>query len=151
MATILNFRVNFLLVNCKIWKWSVCKIVQTQKGVNFTVSKTYPYITPSNDTNNLAVFAVCKNVILMTPFPAPGNTVWRYTVTNGHRTLKSHIKILHEQDIFHWENINVQSVTKDFLVLIIWMPTLPLSIRKSKEMKMSRIVCHSKSNFFYFF
>ena len=50
------------------------KIFQTQKWVNLTYPKTYPYMTRSIGTNNLAVPAVCKNFILMTPFPAPGKT-----------------------------------------------------------------------------
>ena len=49
-------------------------LFQTQKWVNLTSPKTYPYMTRSNGTNNLAVPAVCKNFILMTPFPAPGKT-----------------------------------------------------------------------------
>ena len=54
------------------------KIFQTQKGVNFTFSKTYPYMYLSNDTNNLAVLAVCKNFILMAPFSTPDITVGSY-------------------------------------------------------------------------
>ena len=75
MATILDFRVKFLLVNPKIHEILAHKIFQTQKWVNFTFPKTSPHMTLSNDTNHLAVPAVCKNFILMTPFLAPGNTV----------------------------------------------------------------------------
>ena len=77
MSTILYFIVKILLVNPKIHEILPHKIFQTQKWVNFTFPKTYPYMTLSNDTNNLAVPAVCKNFILMTPFPVPGNTVYR--------------------------------------------------------------------------
>ena len=52
------------------------KIFQTQKGVNFTLPKTYPYMTLSNNTNNLAVLAVCKNFIMMAHFLTPGITVY---------------------------------------------------------------------------
>ena len=76
MATILDFRVNLLLVNPKIHEILAHKIFQTQKWVNFTFPKTSPHMTLSNDTNHLAVPAVFKNFILMTPFLAPGNTVW---------------------------------------------------------------------------
>ena len=51
------------------------KIFQTQKGVNFTLPKTYPYMTLSNNTNNLAVLAVCKNFIMMAHFLTSGITV----------------------------------------------------------------------------
>ena len=51
------------------------KIFQTQKGVNFTFPKTYPYMSLSKDTNNLVVSAVCK-IFHRTPrFKAPANTV----------------------------------------------------------------------------
>ena len=75
MAPILDFIVNFLLVNSKIYKIMSHKIFQTQKGVNFTLPKTYPYMTLSNNTNNLAVLAVCKNIIMMAHFLTPGITV----------------------------------------------------------------------------
>ena len=75
MAPILDFIVNFLLVNSKIYKIMSHKIFQTQKGVNFTLPKTYPYMTLSNNTNNLAVLAVCKNFIMMAHFLTPGITV----------------------------------------------------------------------------
>ena len=78
MATILDFRVKFLLVNPKIHEILAHKIFQTQKWVNFTFPKTYPHMTLSKDTNNLAVPVVCKNFILMTPFLAPGNTVHQW-------------------------------------------------------------------------
>ena len=75
MAKSLDFRVKVLLVNTKILEMLPHKIFQTQKWVNLTFPKTYPYImTRSIGTNNLAVPAVCKNFILMTPFPAPGKT-----------------------------------------------------------------------------
>ena len=76
MATILNFRVNFLLVNWKIHEKLSNKMFQTQKGVNFTFPKTYPYMSLSNDTNNLAVSAVCKNFHPTPRFKAPANTVY---------------------------------------------------------------------------
>jgi hypothetical protein len=76
MAPILDFRVNFLLVNSKIYKIMFHKIFQTQKGVNLTLPKTYPYMTLSNNTNNLAVLAVCKNFIMMAHFLTPGITVY---------------------------------------------------------------------------
>ena len=44
MAPILDFIVNFLLVNSKIYKIMSHKIFQTQKGVNSTLPKTYPYM-----------------------------------------------------------------------------------------------------------
>ena len=59
------------------------KIFQTQKGVNFTLPKTYPYMTLSNNTNNLAVLAVCKNFIMMAHFLTPGITVSGRDSFNG--------------------------------------------------------------------
>ena len=58
------------------------KIFQTQKGVNFTLPKTYPYMTLSNNTNNLAVLAVCKNFIMMAHFLTPGITVRHWILPN---------------------------------------------------------------------
>jgi len=75
MAPILDFIVNFLLVNSKIYKIMSHKIFQTQKGVNFTLPKTYPYMILSNNTNDLAVLAVCKNFIMMAHFLTSGITV----------------------------------------------------------------------------
>ena len=77
MAPSLDFRVIFLLVNSKIHETMSHRIFQTQKGVNLTLPKTYPYMTLSDGTNNLAVLAVCKNFILMAPFWTPDITVER--------------------------------------------------------------------------
>ena len=74
MATSLDYRVKILFVNTKILEMLPHEIFQTQKWVNLTFPKTYPYMTRSNGTNNLAVPAVYKNFILITPFPAPGKT-----------------------------------------------------------------------------
>ena len=77
-----NFRFysKFLLVNSKIYKIMSHKIFQTQKGVNFTLPKTYPYMTLSNNTNNLTVLAVCKNFIMMAHFLTPGITVQLWAI-----------------------------------------------------------------------
>ena len=71
-----HFRVNILLVNSKIHETMPHRFFQTQRVVGGILlcqklAHTWPL---KNDTNNLAVL-VCKNFVLMSPYPTPDITV----------------------------------------------------------------------------
>ena len=78
------------------------KIFQTQKGVNFTFPKTYPYMSLSKDINDLAESAVCK-IFHRTPrFKAPANTVY-------YRSKSYFYSLAHESSSNRTENLDLKN------------------------------------------
>ena len=101
MTVILDLRANFLLVNYKFWKSTDCKNFQTQKGVKNNLPKTYPCMTLSYGTNNLAVLAVCKNFEFLQHLPQ-NQTLCSRQCAGGHIYFDSLVDVFYKCPMYEF-------------------------------------------------